>query len=217
MCGEQNSPLDLWSQYKGSPPRVRGTAFPCRTRTRRTRITPACAGNSHILVVLVKPEQDHPRVCGEQAAAVHLGHRLAGSPPRVRGTDGRGRGDGDGERITPACAGNSRQSTGAGSRSGDHPRVCGEQAGGGGEHAHSGGSPPRVRGTAARGFSRRGCKRITPACAGNSWFGDEVTPAALDHPRVCGEQNSPSSEWKRSIGSPPRVRGTAFLFHSKKT
>ena len=51
---------------------------------------------------------------------------------------------------------------------------------------------------------------ITPACAGNSFLVAEPYILYGDHPRVCGEQNSPSSEWKRSIGSPPRVRGTGI-------
>ena len=50
---------------------------------------------------------------------------------------------------------------------------------------------------------------ITPACAGNSFFQTHFARQPQDHPRVCGEQPAGSQYWQRSIGSPPRVRGTA--------
>ena len=73
---------------------------------KRSRITPACAGNSPEDFPLPPSTWDHPRVCGEQIHALILWAGIWGSPPRVRGTAVQ-----DGEnavltRITPACAGN---------------------------------------------------------------------------------------------------------------
>ena len=106
-------------------------------------------------------------MCGEQAWTQGLTCILLGSPPRVRGTGKDGCNQGVEERITPACAGNSKAWPASLSNWEDHPRVCGEQIvvsdNGGitwdhprvcGEQAAVGryafgfqGSPPRVRGT----------------------------------------------------------------------
>ena len=51
--------------------------------------------------------------------------------------------------------------------------------------------------------------RITPACAGNR---NDLYPGYCihqDHPRVCGEQVRFACRFRKSAGSPPRVRGTA--------
>ena len=86
VCGEQ---LTVWQKMRdfiGSPPRVRGTAtWENGTRIPR-RITPACAGNRNPLQRLSGPAGDHPRVCGEQSAAMWTPQKGSGSPPRVRGT-----------------------------------------------------------------------------------------------------------------------------------
>ena len=129
VCGEQAWPYPHPPPIRGSPPRVRGTGWKNCGMKDCLRITPACAGNrsnfpgQHLMM------WDHPRVCGEQQNPGRLGAFLRGSPPRVRGTASAiGLGT-IGERITPACAGNSpfgcRQCAGQK----DHPRVCGEQSG----------------------------------------------------------------------------------------
>ena len=51
----------------------------------------------------------------------------------------------------------------------DHPRVCGEQSSASRPRTTVIGSPPRVRGTAEKVDKRYRAKRITPACAGNSY------------------------------------------------
>ena len=52
--------------------------------------------------------------------------------------------------------------------------------------------------------------RITPACAGKSYFEDGYSNIGKDHPRVCGEKflTLQQSTWQR--GSPPRVRGKVW-------
>ena len=89
--------------------------------------------------------------------------------------------------------------------------MCGEQASVKIGTATYTGSPPRVRGTAFSTGTESLYGGITPACAGNS------SPCVLpfcfagDHPRVCGEQLHRGSNWRSSVGSPPRVRGTDRL------
>ena len=86
--------------------------------------------------------------------------------------------------------------------------MCGEHDG----FVHAGGakqgSSPHVRGTPPSPFSRPMCRRIIPACAGNT-FGSIVgmTPSG-DHPRMCGEHQSRVALCRRIEGSSPHVRGT---------
>ena len=153
--------------------------------------------------------RDHPRVCGEQRVRQKPILGLRGSPPRVRGTARPHPRHRAGNRITPACAGNSLISPESYDMMWDHPRVCGEQPPAGQEPRQKAGSPPRVRGT-GRGRQKGGASfGITPACAGNSATAPTAVYLALDHPRVCGKQAGPATQQAVQQGSPPRVRGTA--------
>ena len=149
-------------------------------------------------------------MCGEQPFGGHSGGLCQGSPPRVRGTVGALRALWPLDGITPACAGN-RMSDGRTSFTReDHPRVCGEQLMGLPSMSIRIGSPPRVRGTVASVIAMAGDERITPACAGNSRFGNLSATIKKDHPRVCGEQEYRPLSLMMVMGSPPRVRGTAI-------
>ena len=92
----------------------------------------------------------------------------------------------------------------------DHPRVCGEQLAWALRARAVRGSPPRVRGTAARHSICTFHSRITPACAGNRCSKPSTPPRLGDHPRVCGEQHPDRFFIGHSPGSPPRVRGTVI-------
>ena len=93
----------------------------------------------------------------------------------------------------------------------DHPRVCGEQVTTWAHICLHTGSPPRVRGTGSPPCTAQKSSRITPACAGNSYADALFAVGLRDHPRVCGEQVQVSSGTAGMKGSPPRVRGTAFM------
>ena len=116
----------------------------------------------------METKRDHPRVCGEQFFQQKLLLPWIGSPPRVRGTENHIRHGYQFGRITPACAGNSRQWIDRQEVFWDHPRVCGEQCMPCSPRGITKGSPPRVRGTAHVNTSPFPPSRITPACAGNS-------------------------------------------------
>ena len=107
VCGEQFGDGAPVLGEAGSPPRVRGTGLSSPCLAPASRITPACAGNSRCRVLVSVAAQDHPRVCGEQRSWTGCSGPGRGSPPRVRGTDGRADGGLVGTGITPACAGNS--------------------------------------------------------------------------------------------------------------
>ena len=148
VCGEQIVLIFIVLGLLGSPPRVRGTDKPRFTAHKHCRITPACAGNRFGSTIDSTHTTDHPRVCGEQTASPLISARMAGSPPRVRGTVTARIMAHHRQRITPACAGNSRLLDNPCIIWRDHPRVCGEQPGRLPGLLPGRGSPPRVRGTA---------------------------------------------------------------------
>ena len=211
VCGEHEISRTNSGVWTGSSPRVRGTQQARRDGRRDRGIIPACAGNTSSSGSQASGTRDHPRVCGEHDARVLATDRIAGSSPRVRGTQAIMRLLGFGRGIIPACAGNTALCRSQRAARRDHPRVCGEHLliiFGSLEFT---GSSPRVRGTRlelARVFRQRG---IIPACAGNTSSACRRPRGTWDHPRMCGEHCA----WLVSVnawsGSSPRVRGTRQL------
>ena len=79
----------------------------------KTRIIPACAGNTILSYRITRNTKDHPRLCGEYNLVFHYHLALLGSSPPVRGVRlslilNRGP-----LRIIPACAGNTESYVGA--------------------------------------------------------------------------------------------------------
>ena len=133
---------------------------------------------------------------------------VTGSSPRVRGTAPRARVIGNLRRFIPACAGNRAIRESHLRPATVHPRVCGEQAIGVRRPFESGGSSPRVRGTARSAGPFRTPPRFIPACAGNSPSINVRVRFLTVHPRVCGEQPGLIARIRHQNGSSPRVRGT---------
>ena len=87
VCGEKRrSSAHIFSRL-GSPPRVRGKDRAVYLPHRADRITPACAGKSHLAWAASPLHEDHPRVCGEKSMAFWRRSQRIGSPPRVRGKE----------------------------------------------------------------------------------------------------------------------------------
>ena len=124
--------------------------------------------------------------------------------------------DSDPSGITPACAGKSLRPFSQRVPTADHPRVCGEKAMITFLPSPDPGSPPRVRGKAARLTSHDLYPRITPACAGKRMKDAEGSDCGADHPRVCGEKPGSSRPTHRIAGSPPRVRGKGQRAHRQE-
>ena len=188
VCGEKLPSGGMYVSQSGSPPRVRGKVSLCLGGRVVPRITPACAGKRSLTAITVSSIGDHPRVCGEKFRKMSLDDRIKGSPPRVRGKGGPCSQRLCDAGITPACAGKRLRPSRRSQPHQDHPRVCGEKAGGTRMGCTVPGSPPRVRGKVLRAGT--GCRRdgITPACAGKSPWSVSASRFARDHPRVCGEK-----------------------------
>ena len=150
-------------------------------------------------------------MCGEHLAAAGDLASLAGSSPRVRGTQQGARTRRGRRGIIPACAGNTRPTTGASGSGRDHPRVCGEHNPDSPNHWFKAGSSPRVRGTHAVAREGYAVVGIIPACAGNTASASRRRCSTRDHPRVCGEHKVTKVSRRKVVGSSPRVRGTPHV------
>ena len=146
VCGENLPSFNIPGTSIGSPPRVRGKLIRTRFPDLWMGITPACAGKTSQRALRTGKPKDHPRVCGENDASHIAYYFQQGSPPRVRGKQGRKRIRKAEERITPACAGKTHRSPVPSPSRRDHPRVCGENSSCEARGLVSAGSPPRVRG-----------------------------------------------------------------------
>ena len=109
MCGKYLSRRLLVLVLLGSPPHVREIQHDRKRKAAAKRITPACAGNTQMVLNHLKNNKDHPRMCGKYKAVGFLADFCAGSPPHVReillfevSVDFS-------YRITPACAGNTQR------------------------------------------------------------------------------------------------------------
>ena len=113
---------------QGSPPPMRGKAQNRINRIIDFGITPAYAGKSSFSTMFIKISEDHPRLCGEKhnARINRTGH--VGSPPPMRGKVLNTGGFREAVRITPAYAGKSFGRVRRGTKSKDHPRLCGEKS-----------------------------------------------------------------------------------------
>ena len=187
MCGENFGDLLFEAAACGSSPRVRGKLryFPTRTSVRG--LIPACAGKTRR-----RPHAHRPR---------------RGSSPRVRGkrflwSTAHGLAG-----LIPACAGKTQRHRGWRSRSGAHPRVCGENSDWMKVIWKVSGSSPRVRGKLPGPGPGRRMPGLIPACAGKTGTGRASWMHGRAHPRVCGENRRRRPFRPGRRGSSPRVRG----------
>ena len=88
-CGENMMPSIFRSASQGSPPQVRGKRTRLYCNLTDNRITPAGAGKTEDLEEFVVLQLDHPRRCGENHAQSHDPLYNQGSPPQVRGKQGK--------------------------------------------------------------------------------------------------------------------------------
>ena len=126
-CGEQVLSLHHRAGDRGSSPRVRGTGHPSGDLRYYSRFIPAGAGNSLRAGQGHEAPPVHPRGCGEQSTITPGLLTMAGSSPRVRGTDETAPRPRSRHRFIPAGAGNRRRAYPAVGKESVHPRGCGEQ------------------------------------------------------------------------------------------
>ena len=109
MCGKNRNTDYSLNIQTGSPPRVREKLSQVISAIVTVGITPACAGKTLLQLLKLFFAQDHPRVCGKNDYVFNPTHKLVGSPPRVREKQGLGKSMAKNLRITPACAGKTRE------------------------------------------------------------------------------------------------------------
>ena len=86
VCGEHAVMGQLRRLSPGSSPRLRGTRHQLMAAGAHHRFIPASAGNTVFVSGVSGIWWVHPRVCGEHAPAVRHRGEIAGSSPRLRGT-----------------------------------------------------------------------------------------------------------------------------------
>ncbi len=149
-------------------PRVRRTRSRTPPKLFPKRIIPACAGDTCLRIECHGVSPDHPRVCGGHRIMA-LGLDLSrGSSPRVWGTRSVIRASARSVRIIPACAGDTSVRSDGARPHPDHPHVCGGHFMPAMTSSRICGSSPRVRGTPDRSGAADACRRIIPACAGDT-------------------------------------------------
>ena len=84
---------------------MRGKVFSQHRKYNSNRITPAYAGKSAVVELLLITRQDHPRLCGEKPFSQDIFPPVPGSPPPMRGKDQIELEKEKIKRITPAYAG----------------------------------------------------------------------------------------------------------------
>ena len=133
---------------------------------------------------LISPDQ--PRLRGEHALGQAARRAARGSAPPARGTRPVADDRRDGNRISPACAGNT----------------------GGWRYWLKIGSAPPARGTPHELSPGPQEARISPACAGNTGRPGQNQTCPPDQPRLRGEHPVRAARYDSSAGSAPPARGT---------
>ena len=126
MCGKYPSFSACSCKNLGSPPHVREIRILLHVGACESGITPACAGNTSSLQSFLRFPWDHPRMCGKYSRSTSSAALYLGSPPHVREIPLVALENYFSIRITPACAGNTCQSSPSLFSFKDHPRMCGK-------------------------------------------------------------------------------------------
>ena len=170
---------------------MRGKVFSQHRKYNSNRITPAYAGKSAVVELLLITRQDHPRLCGEKPFSQDIFPPVPGSPPPMRGKVCSAFAISASDRITPAYAGKSVRTCAVPSVVQDHPRLCGEK------YIPCDQSANR--------------HRITPAYAGKSYRQSGRQRDTRDHPRLCGEKRIHLSHFRVMYGITPAYAGKSLF------
>ena len=160
------------STSQGSSPRMRGAPRPERHEALEWRIIPADAGSTCGPGRVFGQNADHPRGCGEHLPSARLTYAVSGSSPRMRGALCAKISAVKCIGIIPADAGSTRSQLSKRQRSQDHPRGCGEHYAWPYGVDLSEGSSPRMRGAPLPLSGHVAQRRIIPADAGSTEYGE---------------------------------------------
>ena len=191
----------------GSSPRGRGKRRRPHAHPERRRLIPAWAGKTPRALSTRHASAAHPRVGGENAAAIGPYSMTFGSSPRGRGKLVQGVDEAFAGRLIPAWAGKTMPDSLEFAREAAHPRVGGENAVGRFAQGLAQGSSPRGRGKLTCPIPSRCSTRLIPAWAGKTDRLDTDTSPIAAHPRVGGENLRRALVRAEPSGSSPRGRG----------
>ena len=207
VCGELITNQATCGSGQGSSPRMRGAPLALCGRREGDGIIPAYAGSTDGHGFVWAARRDHPRVCGEHAAAFSVSPPNEGSSPRMRGAPTARDAISGAHRIIPAYAGSTGRQGPASIRRRDHPRVCGEHTNNRTACKRRAGSSPRMRGALVCVLVHVSVVGIIPAYAGSTRNQSRGRTFYRDHPRVCGEHSAEHIAALAEQGSSPRMRG----------
>ena len=207
VCGEHITNQATCGSGQGSSPRMRGAPLALCGRREGDGIIPAYAGSTDGHGFVWAARRDHPRVCGEHAAAFSVSPPNEGSSPRMRGAPTARDAISGAHRIIPAYAGSTGRQGPASIRRRDHPRVCGEHTNNRTACKRRAGSSPRMRGALVCVLVHVSVVGIIPAYAGSTRNQSRGRTFYRDHPRVCGEHSAEHIAALAEQGSSPRMRG----------
>ena len=188
---------------------MRGKDMTTKSEISIMGITPAYAGKSAKNKNFAYFSGDHPRLCGEKIRHIYSTKQQIGSPPPMRGKEGKLSPYFYDAGITPAYAGKRAEVLVGLIHIRDHPRLCGEKDADDISNYYLKGSPPPMRGKVVDIVYQLQQEGITPAYAGKSPEYHTAFQAVRDHPRLCGEKPRNSTVFPLICGSPPPMRGKA--------
>ena len=189
--GENSRSSRTFVSWLGSSPRGRGKLTRVGDARHVSRLIPAWAGKTIMMICSRYPRKAHPRVGGENDGHCRSGVADGGSSPRGRGKRSPG---GARRRLRLA-----------------HPRVGGENSLLAGAYRGESGSSPRGRGKREDGSGAVSLTRLIPAWAGKTSPTRSGHLPAAAHPRVGGENCFVPRLGIEPSGSSPRGRGKPQL------
>ena len=206
-CGDDDSRGRAKAEPRGSPPRMRGRLRHAHLLSAMPGLTPANAGTTRGRISGPTREPAHPRECGDDDRPSARPCIHQGSPPRMRGRQGRRSGRRIANWLTPANAGTTPGLYFPQLLDRAHPRECGDDRGCFVTRPVRYGSPPRMRGRPGDPRTLTIAHGLTPANAGTTRRSGRRPRAATAHPRECGDDSLRSVVGLAPRGSPPRMRG----------
>ena len=164
-------------------------------------------GKRFRVVEYLRPDRNIPAYAGKTSHGTACGLLPCGTSPRMRGkpqaTPPTARTTGN----IPAYAGKTLWHAPGVGDTWEHPRVCGENPTHATPRVPQSGTSPRMRGKPSRcGYGTRWTRNI-PAYAGKTCAPPLRAYGCWEHPRVCGENVSPTPLAQFEWGTSPRMRG----------
>ena len=146
VCGENDYAREFAEAVDGTPPRVWGKRDEVGVELLQSRNTPTCVGKTCAHANGIRPDEEHPHVCGENMSLTKTYVASYGTPPRVWGKLAWFDSACARNRNTPTCVGKTLFDAMLAKIVKEHPHVCGENCPRISYSPLRQGTPPRVWG-----------------------------------------------------------------------